>query len=181
MERRCRVCGCTDDHACEGGCRWTEAELCSKCAELIEEEANEAEDNLTEAETVKEKTEEPESKEWLSGVERLLSEHSKFKGSGKELAIARPVLDTLIQFCKNERFSEAVRTSEGTFGECLKKVLQGVGNSISDLEVYQRAASYYFPNAKISFNMSIELNGMLQEASEKQDHKRVDINLDELF
>jgi hypothetical protein len=31
--RTCRVCGCTDDHACEGGCYWVEADLCSKCAE----------------------------------------------------------------------------------------------------------------------------------------------------
>lgn len=28
----CRVCGCTDDHACEGGCWWVEADLCSTCA-----------------------------------------------------------------------------------------------------------------------------------------------------
>lgn len=29
--RRCRVCGCTDDHACLGGCWWVEADLCSAC------------------------------------------------------------------------------------------------------------------------------------------------------
>lgn len=29
--RTCRVCGCTDDHACEGGCEWIEWDLCSKC------------------------------------------------------------------------------------------------------------------------------------------------------
>lgn len=29
---RCRVCGCTDDHACEGGCSWEEEDLCSSCA-----------------------------------------------------------------------------------------------------------------------------------------------------
>jgi hypothetical protein len=31
--RSCRVCGCTDDHACEGGCSWVEPDLCSACAE----------------------------------------------------------------------------------------------------------------------------------------------------
>lgn len=30
-ERRCRVCGCTDDWACEGGCSWVEEDLCSAC------------------------------------------------------------------------------------------------------------------------------------------------------
>ena len=29
---RCRVCGCTDDRACEGGCYWVGACLCSTCA-----------------------------------------------------------------------------------------------------------------------------------------------------
>jgi hypothetical protein len=29
--RRCRVCGCTDDHACDGGCEWVEPDLCSAC------------------------------------------------------------------------------------------------------------------------------------------------------
>ncbi|HEY0410206.1 MAG TPA: hypothetical protein VGE42_08050, partial [Candidatus Dormibacteraeota bacterium] len=34
---RCRVCGCTEDEPCEGGCEWVEdpldeGELCSRCA-----------------------------------------------------------------------------------------------------------------------------------------------------
>jgi len=29
--RRCRVCGCTEDHACLGGCSWVKADLCSAC------------------------------------------------------------------------------------------------------------------------------------------------------
>ena len=27
----CRVCGCTDDQACPGGCYWVEDGLCSQC------------------------------------------------------------------------------------------------------------------------------------------------------
>lgn len=33
--RTCRVCSCTDDHACEGGCYWLPIphdDLCSACA-----------------------------------------------------------------------------------------------------------------------------------------------------
>jgi hypothetical protein len=37
-ERKCRVCGCTEDNACEGGCYWVEEDLCSKCAEKMEED-----------------------------------------------------------------------------------------------------------------------------------------------
>jgi hypothetical protein len=27
----CRRCGCTQEDACEGGCGWEEADLCSAC------------------------------------------------------------------------------------------------------------------------------------------------------
>lgn len=27
----CRVCGCTQEDACEGGCWWVEEDLCSSC------------------------------------------------------------------------------------------------------------------------------------------------------
>ena len=27
----CRICGCTDDRACDGGCSWAEPGLCSAC------------------------------------------------------------------------------------------------------------------------------------------------------
>lgn len=32
-ERSCRVCGCTDLNACEGGCSWVDEDLCSACAD----------------------------------------------------------------------------------------------------------------------------------------------------
>lgn len=31
--RRCRECGCTDRHACIGGCWWVGDDLCSSCDE----------------------------------------------------------------------------------------------------------------------------------------------------
>jgi hypothetical protein len=30
-ERYCRVCGCTENNACKGGCWWVEENLCSSC------------------------------------------------------------------------------------------------------------------------------------------------------
>ncbi len=32
-EQKCRVCGCTQNRACRGGCYWVEKDLCSSCAE----------------------------------------------------------------------------------------------------------------------------------------------------
>ncbi|MCW3125260.1 MAG: hypothetical protein JWO03_918 [Bacteroidetes bacterium] len=30
-QQACRVCGCTQNNACPGGCWWTEEDLCSSC------------------------------------------------------------------------------------------------------------------------------------------------------
>ena len=37
-EQMCRVCGCTWNNACEGGCYWVEDGLCSKCTEKMRKE-----------------------------------------------------------------------------------------------------------------------------------------------
>lgn len=31
VQPRCRMCGCTEDRACDGGCVWATADLCSRC------------------------------------------------------------------------------------------------------------------------------------------------------
>ncbi|WP_338631250.1 hypothetical protein [Clostridium baratii] len=36
----CKVCGCTEVHACEGGCYWIEWDLCNKCFEDIDKRIN---------------------------------------------------------------------------------------------------------------------------------------------
>jgi hypothetical protein len=35
-EQKCRICGCTQNNACVGGCYWVEKDLCSKCAQRKE-------------------------------------------------------------------------------------------------------------------------------------------------
>ena len=29
----CRLCGCTEERACTGGCFWVEPDLCNRCQE----------------------------------------------------------------------------------------------------------------------------------------------------
>ena len=33
--RQYRVCGCTDDYTCDGGCDWVETDLCSPGVTLV--------------------------------------------------------------------------------------------------------------------------------------------------
>jgi hypothetical protein len=42
----CRVCGCTWNTPCEGGCYWVEDDLCSKCAEIAEDSKEEKGDTV---------------------------------------------------------------------------------------------------------------------------------------
>lgn len=48
QKRTCRVCGCTDDNACPGGCYWVEDDLCSRCADEAKVAATQSTDRLTE-------------------------------------------------------------------------------------------------------------------------------------
>jgi hypothetical protein len=33
--RKCKVCGCTQNNACPGGCYWVEDDLCSACNTIL--------------------------------------------------------------------------------------------------------------------------------------------------
>lgn len=34
-QMRCRVCGCTWNNGCPGGCYWVEPDLCSQCIDKV--------------------------------------------------------------------------------------------------------------------------------------------------
>lgn len=38
VRRTCRVCGCTQYNACDGGCWWVQDDLCSECIDSSEED-----------------------------------------------------------------------------------------------------------------------------------------------
>ena len=74
-------------------------------------------------------------------------------------AMKSAVLDALIDFTQqDEEFARAVLDG-GSFADCMKAVAKGCGTSISDLEAYGKAVSFYFPGAKIRMKMTIDLIG----------------------
>lgn len=92
--------------------------------------------------------------------EKLDAEKKKFKGGTPASAIKDSVYTTLIYFCEKEpEFAQAVEQSDKTLSDCCEACVKGCGNSISDLEVYKRAAKFYFETADVSFIMQIDLSG----------------------
>lgn len=114
---------------------------------------------------------------WYEQAEaRLKEEYGKVAGQ-KEGAMKSAVRDALLEFCRqNEEFAQAVAQS-GSFKDCMAAVAKGVGGSISDLEAYRRAASFYFDGAKVSFSMAIQL----EPAETEPDRKGILLDLSDFF
>lgn len=75
QDDRCRVCGCTDLSACDGGCFWVEPGLCSQCSPAEPEDqvhgaGAELEDQVHGAGTEKQKCPECGSEEIEGGSPR---------------------------------------------------------------------------------------------------------------
>ena len=87
---------------------------------------------------------------------RLNDEYGKVKGQ-KENVMRSAVRDALLEFCRQDvEFAQAVAQG-GSFPDCMAAVAKGVGSSLSDLEAYRRAVSFYFDGARVNFTMSIQL------------------------
>lgn len=65
-----------------------------------------------------------------------------------------------------------------TFQQCLDEAVKGIGNGISDIEMYKRAVKFYFPTADIHFRMTIDLCGDIPGVSE---HTSLSVSLDKLL
>lgn len=113
---------------------------------------------------------------WYEQAEdRLKEEYGKVTGQ-KEGAMKSAVRDALLEFCRqNEEFAQAV-VQGGSFKDCMAAVAKGVGGSISDLEAYRRAATFYFDGAKVNFSMTIQL-----EPAEAEPDRGILLDLSDFF
>ena len=97
--------------------------------------------------------------DWFEQAREKLEQGAKEVKDQKEGAMKGAVKNTLLDFCRqNEEFAQAV-VQGGTFPECMAAVAKGVVSSISDLEAYKRAVSFYFPGAEVHMHMTIDLCG----------------------
>lgn len=90
-------------------------------------------------------------------AEKLKKESTEGKYDQCAAVMKPAVLETLLEFCRqNEEFAQAVYQG-GSFADCMAAVADGAGSSISDLEAYRKAVRFYFPGADIKYSMTINL------------------------
>lgn len=91
--------------------------------------------------------------------EKITLDLASAKLGKKELAIQNDTIKAVELFCEQHpEFRQAVEQG-GSFADCLKHCVSGSGSSISGLEVFKRAAQFYFPEADVHFHMQIILPG----------------------
>ena len=100
-------------------------------------------------------------------LEKLEREYKEGKYDRYGTAMKSAVKDALAEFCRqDEEFAQAVVQGE-SFEECMKAVVKNCGQCISDLEVFKRAAAFYFKGSTVRFRMEICLTAEEQEKPKK--------------
>lgn len=93
---------------------------------------------------------------WAASAAQKLDYEQKDITDRKEKVMAGPVAEALKDFCRQSSdFAKAV-VEGGSFHACMKEVAKGVGNYISDLDAYRKAALFYFPDASLEMKMTIK-------------------------
>lgn len=110
-------------------------------------------------------------------IDKITKELKSFAGGAKEKAVSQSVAETLQMFCnQDDEFAQAIVQSDKTLSDCCAKIMKGVGNCISDIEVYKCAVKFYFSTADIQFKMTIDLCG-----ESKTTGKVIELSFDDLF
>lgn len=104
---------------------------------------------------------------WFAQAKEKLSAQFKNVNGAKEGAMKSAVRDALLSFAEqNEEFAQAI-VQGGSFADCMKAVAKGVGRSISDIEAYRKAVTFYFDGATVRFEMRVQLEPVAEEDASK--------------
>lgn len=96
-----------------------------------------------------------------------------------EKAVNSAVADALREFCgQSEEFARAVVESDKTYQDCLTAICKGLGQSISDFDLYTKAVQFWFPGAVIEYKMTIRMSEYELEEEPKTD---ISLSLDSLL
>lgn len=114
-------------------------------------------------------------------IRKLEEELKEFKSTdNKAKAVKSAVADALKSFCEqDDEFAQAVVQNDKSLSDCCNGIMKGVGNCISDLDVYKKAVKFYFSGADIKMTMKIDLIG--SAADNKPQGKVIELSFDDLF
>lgn len=114
-------------------------------------------------------------------IQKLEKELKAFNSKdNKAKAVKDAVADALKNFCEqDDEFAQAVVQNDKTLSDCCDSIMKKVGQSISDIEVYEKAVNFYFPGADIKMTMEIDLIG--SAADKKPQSKVIKLLFDDLF
>lgn len=101
--------------------------------------------------------------------EKLAKEEKEGKYDERGKIILPAIKEMLLDFATQEaEFAQAI-IQGGSLSDCISAVLKGVGNSMSGLETYKRAASFYFPGADVRVTVEIDLAPAAAQSDNKPD------------
>lgn len=93
-------------------------------------------------------------------IEKIDREIKEFSGDKYGEAVYTYVANALREFCnQSDVFSATLYKTKRSLSDCIREIMKGCGKSISDIEVYRRAAKLYFPNSEVEFVMKISILG----------------------
>ena len=96
----------------------------------------------------------------MDAINKINKEYVEGKGklSREGKVVGNSVVKVLSNFCmENSEFAQAVMQTKKTVCQCIESTVKGCGGAIADIDVYRKAASFYFEGATVHFNMVIDL------------------------
>ena len=108
--------------------------------------------------------------EWYERAAEKLEREKKSGKYDRYAAIMKDrTCDVMKIFCRQDaEFAQAV-VQGGTFSDCMKDVAKNCGNGIPDEVAYGRAVQFYFPGAKVKFQLTVDLCGSIETDAQKED------------
>lgn len=117
----------------------------------------------------------------VKATAQLEAEEKELKGLSRYgNAVKGAVVKALKEFLsQSEEFARAVADNPGKLKDCIESTVKNCGSSISDNEVFSRAAAFYFPGSVIEFKMIIHMSKY--ECESTTEGGAISLDLDELF
>lgn len=118
-------------------------------------------------------------------VQKIKEGTKEVKG-GKEGAVKDAVKEALVSFChQSEEFSRAVVDTGKCMQECITEIMKGVGNSVSDVELYRRAVAFWMEGADVHAEIRVVLPDAktpdVRESGKKPERRVKILSLEELL